>query len=317
MQHSRLRGLDLHAPSNELVENNTGVTIPKGKVVRLNGMGTIYPQVLVANPTIDSNFGVVGNDISAAVTQNFGLVTCLGFMFNMDTSLWAVDTILFSDVSGNLSAAALGPPVARVIAQDATFGILYAFPAAALANEGDTAWLTTGNTALPGDFLGTSNAEDLRFRTAGTQKMVLDQNGRLGIGEPNPTHQFELKTHSNAHASGIQEDTWYVETSTTGFQTAFVLMVPDPSLVRVELSANCREATGLAFASFRRSGLFYRQAGNVQVQGASWQSDFTQKSDSSLNVKYILGVNSITVQVQSSTSAVHRWSGMVRLQQLF
>jgi hypothetical protein len=299
------------------VENNTGVTIPKGKVVRLNGMGAIYPQVLVGNPTIDSNFGVVGNDISAVATQNFGLVTCLGFMFNMNTAAWPVDTLLFSDTSGNLSSVSLGPPVARVIAQDATFGILYAFPAAALANEGDIAWLTTGNTILPGDFIGTSNAEDLRFRTAGTQKMVLDQFGRLGIGEANPTHQLELKTHSNANASGIQEDTWYVETNSTGYSTATVIMLADPSLVRVEVTANCREATGLAFASFRRSGLFYRQSSNVQVQGASWQSDFTQKSNSNINVQYVLGVNSITVQVQPSSGATHRWSGMVRLQQLF
>jgi len=280
-------------------------------------MGTVYPQVVAADPNVDVSFGIVGNDILPTAGQNFGLITCLGFMFNMNTSPWPVDTLLYSDASGNLSSVSLGDPVARVIAQDIAFGVLYVFAASQMISEGDIAWNTTGNNTQPGEFLGTNTAQDLRFRTAGAQKMVLDQGGHLGVGEAAPTHIFEYKTHANANASSIQHDTWYVETASNGYSTAIAVPVSDPSVMRMEFTANCRGGAGAAHASFKRSAVFYREAGNVQIQGPSWASDFTQKSDFTLNVRFILGISSVTLQVQPSSNSLHKWSGSLKMQQIF
>ena len=48
-------------------------------------------------------------------------------------------------------------------------------------------WTLSGNTLGATDFLGSTNAQDIRFRTNNTQNMVLTTAGRLGIGVANPT----------------------------------------------------------------------------------------------------------------------------------
>lgn len=318
MQHSRLRGLDNHAPSNELVENDSGTIIPAAKVVRLNGMGTAYPAVLPADPTIDISFGIASTALGTVAGQNFGLVTTMGFMFNMNTSPWVVGTILFSDTNGSLSSTSLGEPVARVIQQDATFGILYVFAIAQILDEAaQNAWLTTGNNTASGEFLGTNTAQDLRFRTAGTQKAVLDQNGRFGIGTPTMQRLFEVKSHSQTTATGLQLDSWYVDTMATGWSTAIVVPITDPSTVRIEFTANVRANDGSARASFKRSGLFFRESSSVQVQGISWSSDYTQTSDPGIAVRYILNTTDVTFQVQPLAGTLYHWSGEMKTQQVF
>ena len=42
-------------------------------------------------------------------------------------------------------------------------------------------WSTNGNAASPGDFLGTTNAQPLSMRTAGTEHLRLDTNGNLRL----------------------------------------------------------------------------------------------------------------------------------------
>src|SRR5690606_9127653 len=106
----------------------------------------------------------------------------------------------------------------------------------------------------------------IRFRTDDIQRMILDINGRLGIGTDTPGALLELKSHSSANATGLQTDTFYVETSSTSFETAVVVPIDDPSVVKIEFVATAREADGSNRASFKRSGVFYRQASNVQVQ---------------------------------------------------
>ncbi|CAB4125160.1 hypothetical protein UFOVP53_71 [uncultured Caudovirales phage] len=120
--HALLRGSSLHAPSSELVENISGTSILKLKVVSLNGMGTVYPKVTLCNPSINSPFGIA--QVTIANTRS-GLITCLGFMFSVDTHLWSVDTALYSDSSGNLSTIVNGNPIATVIKTDAVYGVLY------------------------------------------------------------------------------------------------------------------------------------------------------------------------------------------------
>ena len=89
--HRLLAGSDLHSPTNETIENQTGFTIAKHKVVRLDGFGTAFPKVALANPGVYANFGIAQADIA---NNSKGMLTCLGFMRGLDTSAWSVGTAL-------------------------------------------------------------------------------------------------------------------------------------------------------------------------------------------------------------------------------
>ena len=97
--HRTLRGQDLHSPSSELIENNSGSTIPILTAVKFNGMGTVYPQIVVADGATDIIRGV--------------------------TQAWTVGTILYASSVGALTSAPSGLPLASVLAQDTVNGIIY------------------------------------------------------------------------------------------------------------------------------------------------------------------------------------------------
>ncbi|MES2430366.1 MAG: hypothetical protein V4556_05475 [Bacteroidota bacterium] len=64
----------------------------------------------------------------------------------------------------------------------------------------NSGWGLTGNTCLNSgaQFLGTINNSSLRLRTNNTEKMVLDSNGRVGIGIASPTALLHLKAGTAA-----------------------------------------------------------------------------------------------------------------------
>jgi hypothetical protein len=66
---------------------------------------------------------------------------------------------------------------------------------------GGASWLLTGNNANATDFLGTTNNEDLRFKTNNIQRGILTTNGFLGIGTASPTAQ--LHTSGAVRFEGI------------------------------------------------------------------------------------------------------------------
>ena len=70
------------------------------------------------------------------------------------------------------------------------------------ANGGNAAgWGLSGNAATSTDKLGTTNAQDLRIVTNGTQKAVLTTEGKLGIGTNFPNNYISVV----ADASGLGE----------------------------------------------------------------------------------------------------------------
>jgi hypothetical protein len=122
MKHRNLRGNDLHAPSSELIENNTGSTIPVFKAVKFNGMGTLYPQVVLANSNVDIIRGITQADVLTGTTS---YITSMGFLNNVNTVAWPVNTVLYADGSGNITNSPNNLPVATVLKQDAALGIIY------------------------------------------------------------------------------------------------------------------------------------------------------------------------------------------------
>lgn len=122
MQHKNLRGSDLHAPSSELIENNTGSTLAVLTAVKFNGMGTAYPQVVPANSSVDIIRGITQSNIA---TGTVGYITSLGFLNGVNTSAWAPNTILYATDTGAITNAATNLPVATVLSQDPVNGIIY------------------------------------------------------------------------------------------------------------------------------------------------------------------------------------------------
>ena len=77
--HAQLNGADLHAPTNQQVENDTGSTIPVLMAVTYNGIGTNFPSIVLANGATDRVRGVTQTAILGVGPNNTGFVTALGF----------------------------------------------------------------------------------------------------------------------------------------------------------------------------------------------------------------------------------------------
>lgn len=57
---------------------------------------------------------------------------------------------------------------------------------------GGKVWTLSGNAIGNNDFIGTTNAQNLRFLTNNSQVMVLDTSGNLAIGVGSTTHRLEV-----------------------------------------------------------------------------------------------------------------------------
>lgn len=311
--HKNLRGKDLHAPTNELVENGTGSVLTKLKVVRLNQMGTVYPRVVVADPNNRINFGVLQDDIAVGKA---GYACAFGFMFEQDTSPWTVGTILYSDDSGNLTDQINGGIVAYVIRSDAEFGVLYVVTEQA-SNINSTSWRLRGNNGIDEliSFLGTTDAADLRIRTNNILRMTITKDGRIAMGPDLllPLNHLHQKSHLGYTGSGIRQETYSLNTTSATPQTAFSIPIEQNSTIRVEFTALGRVSNGSGRAVFKRTGVFFREGSNVQIS-RFWQTDETEKSDPNFNVTYQLGVNELILLVKSSTGVETYWTGSVKIE---
>jgi len=309
--HDRLRDRDLHAPSREYVENQTGVTIPKLKVVTLNGMGTIYPRVILANPNLYDNFGVVVDELPNGKIQQ---VCVLGFMLNVDTSAWAVDTELYSTNTGTLSINVLGPVVARVIKSDAVTGVLYVTgfgtsSSSTLINP----WLLNGNTGTNpnNNFLGTIDNAGVALRTNNVEHLRVDTSGRFGFGLTNPERHIHVKTHQNFSGSGLQIETLSLTTNNDVWNNVYSFTLNDPEMIKIEIDISGRYSNGIERTNFKRSGTYYRDF-STAIAGI-WQSDYTFKTNNLFNIRYLITLNTVHIQVKTPTSLQCFWTGYVKL----
>lgn len=154
MYHKLLQGKDLHPPSQEIVENNTGSTIPALKVVTYSELGTTFPEITPANGLVDRIRGIVQDDIPSG---EIGYITAMGQLINVNTSAWGPGTELYADSAGNLTTVPNGPVVATVLKQHASEGILYVEKTAgATAGTGDVIGLPPSNNNAIVRYSGTS-----------------------------------------------------------------------------------------------------------------------------------------------------------------
>lgn len=317
MLHKNIRGKSLHAPSNEIVENHTGATIAKMKVVAFNGMGTLFPQVQLAEPGVNVNFGVMQADL---VDGEAGYITCLGFMLDVDTSAWLVETELYADASGNLSPTPEGPIVAIVIKSHATEGVLYVTGVAGVGGgSGNPGWDIDGNAGLDENinFIGTTDAVDFRIKTANLHRALVDKTGKFGLGPDltQPLNHFHQKSHTGFAGSGLRQETFSLVTNANTLQPLYSIPVTNLSLVKIRITVFARMSDGSARAAFTRTGLFYRENSNVQAVNF-WQTDFTEKSDPNFDIAYNLTVNEIQIRVKSSAITETFWTGHIQIESM-
>lgn len=92
-------------------------------------------------------------------------------------------------------------------------------------------WTVLGNAAVTGNFLGTTNAHDLRFRTNNTQRMIVTSGGNVGIGLTTPSAKF----HAYLSTATASTPVAYISTLFDGNEnrlalTGFGLDTPDGAL---------------------------------------------------------------------------------------
>jgi hypothetical protein len=113
------------------------------------------------------NIGI-GVSLPSAVFHTVGTIRHEGLATNN-----AATQLIVADASGNLAL--------RDVSTLPTGG------------GGGSGWLLTGNTATAANYIGTNNAQDFRFYTEGSQKMVLKTTGNVGIGTNTPDYKLVIE----------------------------------------------------------------------------------------------------------------------------
>lgn len=308
--HENLRGLDLHAPTNERVENNTGSTISKMKVVSLDGMGSTYPQVVLANPNVRANFGIVTAEMSNGENE---LIAAIGFMWAVDTSAWPNGTILYSDINGDLSTTSLGSPVAQVVHQDINCGVLYVFALGDLLVDVIPDWGLMGNAGTNPNinYLGTQDNVGLTLRTNSIQRVRIDEQGRTMFGQETPQAFVHIKEHTTSPGTGRLVHTFEVNTATNTYQTAFAHTVPDGAVIKIKGHIIGRESSSSRCA-FERVNTYTRDGGTA-IKVGQGQSSYTYRSHDGYDFRWTQTGNQAILEVKAATANITKWIGTVEI----
>jgi hypothetical protein len=179
-----------------------------------------------------------------------------------------------------------------------------------------SAWSLAGNTGTDPlvDFLGTIDSNPIKIRTNDNEIAQFDVNGRFGIGPDAPLSSFHLKPYVGYTDSGTRSDSFAMTTSDTNLNTIYSLVLTNGSVAKVTLEVTGRQSDGTERCSFTKSALFYKEGGNIMIQGVTWQSDFTAKSNSLFDVKYTLGVSTVLFKVKAVNATDTYWTGNTKIE---
>lgn len=181
--------------------NATPVTLPSGTVTNVIGTSPIT----VTNGTTTPNISITRNNIVAGTSSNTAtnpLVLDAGatsavvgganatLTVNNTAPLWNANQLQGNPVSSN------SPSSGQVLSWNGSSWT---------PTTSTTGWSLTGNsgTAPATNFLGTTDAQRLVFRTNNTEKMTILSGGNVGIGATNPQNKLEI-TQGTAGNSGLR-----------------------------------------------------------------------------------------------------------------
>ena len=314
MLHGRLAGRDLHEPTNIIVENNTGSTIPALRVVALDGMGTNYPQIRLANPSLYINFGVT---YDAIPNNASGQVCAFGFMRNIDTSAWPNGTLLYSDASGNLTATVNGGIVAQVVHSHSTYGILYVVTEPDITASA-MAWQITGNggTNPAVNYVGTSDNAGLSIRTNAIERIRISPTGNFGLGISNPQGHFHQKSHTSPLSSGLIQWTFSFNTTDALYHTVESINVGVNEFVRVEAVIAVKEVLPNKAAGILKRVCGVLNDGTLTYMiNNRWMTSEDIKDNNNLRAIFKVSPGSLEVQVAGTGNPCH-WTGHITLHRI-
>lgn len=195
MFHSRLRGIDLHAPSNQVVINGHTSYIPKNTVVKIKGVSQEgIPIIEPVTSVADNPFGLTWDDILVGKT---GLI-CIFGIFPYSNSGVSGDNIYFTN-QGNISLVKTNSPIIGKILSD-SFLHINMF----VSVEEDLNWNVRGNIVENNFKLGSVNDKGFDIITNNETRIHLSSNGQIRFGDNNLIPDFKYQISNNIpHHSGV------------------------------------------------------------------------------------------------------------------
>jgi hypothetical protein len=172
----------------------TGATLKVAGQVEITGGIPGAGKVLTSDATwlafwtgaiTATSLNLAGAVTGSTIYYNSGAWRVGTGMFNNGTrvGIGTINPGAALEVAGQVKITGGTPGLNKVLTSDAS-GL--ATWTTALSSLSGSFWSLSGNSAGANDYIGTSNAQNLRFYTNGTQKMVLDTSGNLGIGIASP-----------------------------------------------------------------------------------------------------------------------------------
>jgi hypothetical protein len=291
------------------VINYQAVVRDAGGIVVANKAVSFRLSILTGTSTGSIQY----SETHSAVTNAFGLVT-LGIglgspTFNsMSAVTWATGSKFLRvevDINGGVNFTVLGTTQ--------FLSVPFALYAATSGNSAASGWGLTGNATTATNFIGTTNADDVRFNTEGSQKMVLKNSGYLGIGTPNPDARlviegtstdddrtfFKLKNNATNAASNV------AQTLQCGTKGTFTLLGHSSSTYTVSENS---DDIGQVWSSGK--GLILRAspvAANLDYQGVirfytGWNPNSTFASHERMRVS---ANGNVGIGTQAPTNRLH------------
>jgi hypothetical protein len=214
---------DLHVAANtnsifinQVASNTSNV---QSGMLMTRSRGTIASPTALQNGDSFGEIGFMGHDgtafgqpnagMRAEATQNFsptGYGTKLLFSTTPNGDVDSYDRLVI-DNNGNVGIGTTTPNNTLHVngtfqLQNASAAVGYVLTATdALGNAswqpvtGGSGWNLNGNAGTSAtDFIGTTDAQDVRFRTNNVERMVITQTGNVGIGTTNPFTPFHVVT---------------------------------------------------------------------------------------------------------------------------
>ncbi len=169
--------------TTNLATTNSNVAAATGSIALTNSnVATITGQIVTINSNIATATGNIATLTTNLATTNSNVATATG---NITTLSGRVNTLSgVVDLKANIASPTFtGVPAAPTPAtsDNSTTLATTAYVKANLSTAvlSGTVWTLAGNTAGVSDFLGTTNAADLVFRTNNTDRLRLTSAGKL------------------------------------------------------------------------------------------------------------------------------------------
>lgn len=99
-----------------------------------------------------------------------------------------------------------------------------------------------------------------------------------------------------------------LETNADTYQTIHTILLNDDRATRLTCDLVSRKADGSQHASFKRTGLFWKESG-VPGQWPNTHTDQTLKTSADFDVRFVLSGSSVNIQVRSPDADTAYWRG--------